>query len=139
MPCDGCEGAAHQEPEGGSPEGKRRRSFAAYSDGGISEAGKNTAHSKENTDGFPACDFKRMHIEAANNGGGRKEQPKNIYMEKMAHSFSRKAQKKNKGDCRSRQLCRVQPQVLFHGEIGKQHTLQENHKFHINNPSFRNF
>gem|GEM_PF-4372731 len=58
-------------------------------------------------------------------------------MEITAYSFPSKAQKKDKRDCYSCQFGRTQPQILFYGEIGKQHTRQENHKLHVN-ASFRN-
>ena len=130
IPGDDSEGAAHQKPEGCSVRGKGRRGLAADPHGSASEAGKDAAHGKEDADGFPARDLKRMHIEDAHDGGGREEQPEDIDVEKAAHSFPGKAQKEDKGDCQSRQLSGAQPQVLFHGEIGKQHPRQENHKLH---------
>lgn len=84
--------------------GKGRHGPAADPDGGASEAGKNAAYGKENTDGFPACDFKRMYIEAAHDGGSREKQPENVDMGKTAYSFPGKAQKEDKGDRHSRQL-----------------------------------
>ena len=101
MPCRGSEGAAHQKPEGCSVRGKGRRGLAADPHGGASEAGKDAAHGKEDADGFPARDLKRMHIEAAHDGGGE-EQPEDIDVEKAAHSFPGKAQEEDQGDCHSR-------------------------------------
>lgn len=118
--------------------GKWGRGLSADSDGGAAETGKDTAHGKENTDGFPARDIERMHIEAAHDGGGREKQPENTDMGKTAHGLSNKAQDENQGDCHSRQFRGAQPQILFYGEIGKQHPRQENHKLHVS-PSFRNF
>ena len=89
--------------------GKGRRGLAADPDGGAAQAGKDAAHGKEDTDGFPACDLKRMHIKAAHDGGGREKQPENVDIGKTAHAFPGKAQKKDQGDHHSRQLNRAQP------------------------------